>query len=68
MTAEVIELRPIVSAVEQAKKLGVNATMAVIRRVRQDQRQGLDGKALAYELQRQRLLGDFEPNPPAGAA
>lgn len=67
MTAEVIELRPIVSAVEQAKKLGVNATMAVIRRVRQDQRDGLDGRRVAYELQRQRLLGDFDPNPPGAA-
>ena len=67
---DVIHLRPIVAAVDQAKKFGTNATMAAIRRVREEQRAGRSGNAVAGELQRARLerqgwTRPFNPGPEA---
>lgn len=62
MSAEVLQLRPFQSARDQAKKLGTNATMAIIRRVRQEQREGRSGNAVAGELQHRRITStDWTP-------
>lgn len=50
--AEIIPLRPYVNALKQARRLGPNASAAVIRRVREELRAGRDGFAVAGELQR----------------
>lgn len=67
MSADVIDLRPIQSACRQAKQLGKNATMAIVRRVRAEQKAGRNGFAVAGELQQQRIERDSTP-PPRGAA
>ncbi len=67
MSAEIIELRPFQNTRDQAVKLGTNVTMAIIRRVRDEQRKGLSGNSVAGELQRERLCGPIEPAPPEAA-
>lgn len=65
MSAEVLQFRPFQSARDQAKKLGTNATMAIIRRVREEQRQGRSGNGVAFDLLEQRFHGT---KPPKDAA
>lgn len=61
MSADVIDLRPIQSACRQAAQLGVNTTMAIVRRVRDEQKAGRTGFAIAGELQQQRMERDSTP-------
>lgn len=68
MSAEVLQFRPFQSAVDQARKLGTNATMAIVRRVRDEQRKGLSGNSVARDLQQRRLSGDDGTNPPPDEA
>jgi hypothetical protein len=67
MSADVIQLRPIQSACRQAAKLGTNTTMAIVRRVRAEQKAGRNGFAVAGELQQARMERDSTPPPPEAA-
>lgn len=49
--AEIIPLRPFVNALQQARRLGPNASAAIVRRVRKELHAGRDGFAVAGELQ-----------------
>lgn len=65
---EVFQLRAFQSAVSQAKKLGPNITMAVVRKVREEQRAGRSGNAVADDLRRARASGaTFMPTGPEAA-
>ena len=68
MSAVIHDLRAYQSALEQARRahLGQNATHAVIRAVSREQAAGRDGKAIAGQLQRQRIAGE-QPTPPEAA-
>lgn len=66
--AEIFDFRAFQSARDQARKLGTNATMAIIRKVREEQRAGRTGNAVAAELQRARLsVAPFGPTGPEAA-
>lgn len=64
--ADIIPLRPYVNALQQARRLGPNASAAIVRRVRAELHAGRDGFAVAGELQREvmkRKPGDSSPTP-----
>lgn len=65
MSAEVLQLRPFQSARDQAKKLGTNVTMAIIRRIAAEQRNGNSGNSVAHELQMRRLTNNGGTPPEA---
>jgi len=67
MTDNVIDLRPMMGAKVQAERLGTNLTMAMIRRIRKEQREGRSGHVVAGELMERRLEKD-KPKPPGAAA
>lgn len=62
--AEIIPLRPFVNALQQARRLGPNASAAIVRRVREELQAGRDGFAVAGELQRAAMtLKTDTPSP-----
>lgn len=67
MTAEVIPLRPFQSVRDQAQRLGTNVTMAIVRKVRDEQRAGRNGNAVAGQLQQKRMFRNGSPDDPVAA-
>lgn len=65
--SEIFQFRAFQSAKEQAQRLGTHATMAIIRRVREEQRAGRSGTAVAAELMQRRFAGQM-PSSPEDAA
>ena len=62
--ADIIPLRPFVNALQQARRLGPNASTAIVRRVREELHAGRDGFAVAGELHRAAMkhnAGDSSP-------
>ena len=63
----VIDLRPIVSAQEQAERAGYgpNTRRAILRDVLREQREGRSGNAVAGAIRHARMMGDDYTPPPA---
>ena len=64
--ADIIPLRPYVNALQQARRLGPNASAAIVRRVREELHAGRDGFAVAGELQQAAMKRKADkPSPTA---
>lgn len=65
MSADVIELRPFQSVRRETQRLGTNMTMALVRAVRKEQREGRSGSAIAGAVFAQRMQRTAPDGPEA---